>query len=99
MWVQDQWSPTVEVFTDASGKWEVGIHWLQLKWANSVTWKNIPITQKEVLPAVLACVVWGHLWKRKQVQLYCDNEAAVVVLNAGYSHDSLVMHPLRALFS
>ena len=105
MWVQDQWSPTVDVFSDASGEvgcgalW--GSHWLQLKWANSATWKNIPIThdQKEVLPAVLACVVWGHHWKRKRVQLCCDNEAAVAVLNAGYSHDSLIMHLLRALFS
>ena len=60
--------------------------------------ENVPITQKEVLPVVLACVVWGHHWKSKRVQLYCDNEAAVAVLNAGYSHDSLIMHLLRALF-
>ena len=36
------------------------------------------ITQKEVLPAVLACAVWGHQWKSKGVQLYSD-EAAVAV--------------------
>ena len=30
--------------------------------------------------------------------LHCDNEAAVVVLNVGYSYDSLIMHLLRALF-
>ena len=102
MRTQDQWSPAVEVFTDASGEvgcgalW--GTHWLQLKWANMPNWRNTPITQKEVLPAVLACAVWGHRWKAKQVQLYCDNEAAVAVLNTGYSHDSLIMHLLRALF-
>ena len=27
-----------------------------------------------------------------------DNEAAVVVLNAGYSHDPLITHLLRSLF-
>ena len=102
MRTQDQWSPAVEVFTDASGEvgcgalW--GTHWLQLKWANMPNWINTPITQKEVLPAVLACAVWGHRWKAKRVQLYCDNEAAVAVLNTGYSHDSLIMHLLRALF-
>ena len=32
------------------------------------------------------------------MQLYCDHEAAVAVLNAGYSHDPLIMHLLRSLF-
>ena len=102
MRAQNQWSPAVKVFTDASGEvgcgalW--GSHWLQLKWADMATWKDIPITQKEVLPAVLACAVWGHQWRAKRVLLHCDNEAAVAVLNAGYSHDSLIMHLLRTLF-
>ena len=97
--LQDQWSPELEVFTDASGEvgcgalW--GTQWLQLKWANTVTWKDTPITQKEVLPVVLACAVWGHQWRSKRVLLHCDNEAAVAVL---YSDDSLIMHLLRALF-
>ena len=33
----------------------------------------------------------GH-WKSKQVQLYCDNKAAVAVLNVGYSHNSLIIN-------
>ena len=88
-----QWTPAVQLYTDAAGEvgcgawW--GAHWLQLKWATAAAWKGIPITQKEVLPAVLACTVWGHQWKSKRVQLYCDNEAAVAVLNAGYSRDPL----------
>ena len=101
-----QWTPAVQLYTDAAGEvgcgawcgawW--GAHWLQLKWATAAAWKGIPITQKEVLPAVLACTVWGHQWKAKRLQLYCDNEAAVAVLNAGYSRDPLIMHLLRSLF-
>ena len=99
---QVQWTPAVQLYTDAAGEvgcgawW--GAHWLQLKWATAAAWRGIPITQKEVLPAVLACAVWGHQWKARRVQLYCDNEAAVAVLNAGYSHDPLIMHLLRSLF-
>ena len=26
------------------------------------------------------------------MQLYCDNEAAVAILNAGYSHNSLIIN-------
>ena len=98
---KDQWTPAVEIYTDAAGEigcgpwW--GIHWLQLKWVRTATWRGIPITQKEVLPGVLACATWGRQWKAKRVQLYCD-EAAVAVLNAGYSHDPLIMHLLRSLF-
>ena len=61
MWVQDQWSPELEVFTDASGEvgcgalW--GTQWLQLKWANTATWKDTPITQKEVYQQF-----WGVLY-------------------------------------
>ena len=76
----------------------MGIHWLQLKWARVATWRDIPITQKEVLPEVLACAMQVHQWKAKRMQLYCDLEAAVAVLNAGYSHDPLIMHLLRSLF-
>ena len=92
MYGQDQWTPAVEIYTDAAGEvgceawW--GVHWLQLKWAREATWRGISITQKEVLPAVLACAVWGHQWKAKRY----DNEAAVAVLNARYSHDPLIMH-------
>ena len=76
----------------------VGIPLVTAEMGQCSNLENVPITQKEVLPAVLACVVWGHHWKSKQVQLYCDNEAAVAVLNTGYSHDPLIMHLLRALF-
>ena len=36
-------------------------------------------------------------WNKQQVVVHCDNEAAVVVLNSGYSRDPHIMHLLRAL--
>ena len=98
---RDQWIPAVEIYTNAAGEvgcgawW--GVHSVQLKWARAATWRGILITQKEVLPAVFACVVWGHQWKAKRIWLYCHNAAAVAVLNAGYSHDPLIMQLLRSL--
>ena len=90
---KDQWTPPVEIHTDAAGEVGCGawwrVHWLQLKWARAATWRGILITQKEVLPAVLARTMWGRQWQAKRVQLYCDNGAAVAVLNVGYSHDLL----------
>ena len=89
-----------EFFTDASGAMGCGAHWMQLKWSqlkgsSSGKFGDLPITQKEVFPVVLACAVWGREWNKRQVVVHCDNEAAVVVLN---SRDPHIMHLLRALF-
>ena len=77
----------IELFTDASGgigcgAW-CGNQWLQYKWPQTGSFGDLPITQKEVLPVVLACAVWGEQWSGQTVQAYCDNEAAVSVLNSG----------------
>ena len=95
-------SPNEKVFTDASGVTGCGAwwgkSWLQLKWVAGMAFGSLPITQKEVLPVVLACVVWGWQWYQKTVLVHCDNEAAVTVLNSGYSRDPHIMHLLRRLF-
>lgn len=92
----------VEVFTDASSSIGCGAwwspRWIQLKWPQGGKFEELPITQKEVLPVVLACAVWGDQWYGKQVTAHCDNEAAVAVLNSGYSRDPQIMHLLRCLF-
>ena len=62
------------------------------------SYASIPITQKEILAVVLACAVWGLMWKNMRVLVHCDNEAAVAVLNSGYSRDSHIMQLLRSLF-
>ena len=37
--------------------------------------------------SLIACAVWGRDWEKHQVVVHCDNEAAVAVLNSGYSRD------------
>ena len=92
----------IKLFTDASGgvgcgAW-CGNQWLQYKWPQAGSFGDLSITQKEVLPVVLACAVWGEKWSGQTVQAYCDNEAAVSVLNSSYSQDPQIMHLLHCLF-
>ena len=92
----------IKLFTDASGgigcgAW-CGNQWLQYKWPQTNSFRDLLINHKEVLPVVLACAVWGEQWSSQMVQAYCDNEAAVSVLNSGYSQDPQIMHLLRCLF-
>ena len=56
--------PWATVFTDASGHTGFGTwwghQWLQLKWSLVKDFGRLSITQKEVIPVVLSCTVWGN---------------------------------------
>ena len=70
--------------------------WLQLEWPEGLeTWS---IARKELISVVMACMLWGNKWRRKVVRVYCDNEAAVEVLQKGYARDGYLMHLLRCVY-
>ena len=88
------------VFTDASGStgcgatW--GCRWLQYQWQGD--FREKPIATQELLPILLAGMVWGCWWVGGTVTVHCDNQAVVSVVNSGYSKDRDMMHMLRCLF-
>ncbi|KAL5493855.1 hypothetical protein EMCRGX_G015089 [Ephydatia muelleri] len=90
----------VVVHTDASGalgcvaRWQNG--WFQYSWP--LERRTTHISPKEALPIVLACAVWGKVWSNKKIQVYCDNAAVVISLNAGSSKDQWTIHVIRCLF-
>ena len=61
-------------------------------------WMDIPTTVKELVPIVLAAMLWGHLWHGQRVQFVCDNMVVVACITSGSSRDQLVMHLLRSLW-
>lgn len=77
-------SPDVSFSSDASGSWGCGAiwgqHWLQWQWSGQ--WSAQHITVKELVPIVLACVVWGRCWRYQHMLVWCDNMAVVHVLNS-----------------
>ena len=93
-------SPNHHLFTDASGAmgcgaWS-GIHWFQYLLPSVFVGHSIAV--KELLPIVLACIVWGHMWRHQSILAHCDNQSVVDVINSGYSKDAELMHLLRSLF-
>ena len=92
--------PDHEIYTDASGSFGSralwGHHWFQLKWP--LSYIEVPIAPKELVPIVVACVVWGCIWQGCVVHVHSDNEAVVTVVNSGYSKDPQMMHLTRCLF-
>jgi len=43
-------------------------------------------------------MVWGPQWISKRIVVYCDNEAVVEMLGAGYSKEPNLMQLLRCVF-
>lgn len=91
--------PDIHLYSDASGSFGCGAWWnrvwLQASWSgHMLEWS---IAQKELLPIVLAAMVWGREWSGQSVPAHCNNEAVVVVVNLGYSKDQGMMHMIRCL--
>lgn len=102
-----QQASEVHFATDASGQFGCGAvwapAWFQIKWSDTsrgsyVKLENESITFKELLPIVVAGIIWGPAWHGKTVTVHCDNQGAVSVVNSGYSRVPEIMHLLRCLF-
>ena len=53
---------------------------------------------RELLPIVIAAVIWEPQWRDSVVMFHCDNEGAVAAVNSGYSKIQGILHLLRCLF-
>ena len=95
-----QKAPSRVITSDASGSFGCGAFstqhgWFQLQWPES--WSDIGITQKELVPIVVAATVWGPAWTNTCVRFRSDNMAVVEILRSRTSRDPLAMHLLRCL--
>ena len=93
-------NPSIELISDASGKWGCGAwsgtSWFQLRW-NSIS-QGFAICVKELIPIVVAIVIWGERWRGQRVLCRCDNQAVVAALNSRSCRENHIMHMLRCLF-
>ena len=93
-------APPHQVYTDAAGGFGCGAiwgrHWFQYMWPSA--FQGQATATQELLPIVMACMIWGPWWANNRVVVHCDNQAAVCVVNAGYSRDKDMMHLMHCLF-
>ena len=89
-----------DLFSDASGSFGCGAwwdsDWLQYAWPTSMAGKSIAL--KELVPIVMACLIWGSRWRGRALVFHCDNQAVVEVVNAGVGKDPELMQLMRCLF-
>lgn len=88
------------LITDGSGSFGCGAHsqsrWIQFRWPTVTEPWSIAV--KEMVPIVMALMLWGKHWAGNVVLVQCDNMAIVEVLNSGIAKDSTLMHMLRCVF-
>ncbi|XP_077977480.1 uncharacterized protein LOC144433042 [Glandiceps talaboti] len=93
----------MELFTDASATLGYGIffkgRWISSQWPHPIATNNkLSIAWKELLPILLACLIWGHQWHGKRIQFHCDNLSIVNIWKKGSSRCPLIMRLVRRLF-
>lgn len=85
-------SVSLKFFTDAAPSVGFGgffnNQWFAGEWPKEL--KEFPsqcmsIAVLELYPIIVACILWGHLWSRKNIVVFCDNEATVNIINKGRS--------------
>lgn len=93
-------SKEVVITSDASGFWGCGAwsysNWFQVAWDSNS--ESFQIAIKELIPVLIAALIWGQQWRGCVITSHCDNEAVVSILNSRYSRDPHLMHMLRILF-
>ena len=92
-------NPQIHVFSDASGSWGCGAYsgntWFQFQWPADMG--DCHISTKEMIPVVMAAIVWGHRWQGLSVCFHTDNTAVIALINQGSARDSSLMHLMRCL--
>ncbi len=85
--------------SDASGSWGCGAwhgtSWFQVQW--DAASYPLSIAEKELIPIVLGCTIWGRGWDSSFVTYFCDNQAVVACLISRTSKNPGLMHLLRCL--
>ena len=94
-------SPQETMLSDESGNWGCGAtwngKWFQLSWNEAKGATGWSIMPKELLPIVVAAVVWKEHWRCKVVKTRCDNMAVVATVKSGTCKEKTAMHLMRCL--
>ncbi len=99
-----EFSATLKLYTDAAPSVGFGGvfngQWFASAWPNellSVPVNTLSTALLELYPIMIACILWGKHWSRKQIMFFCDNEATVNIINKGRSSVPFLNHFVRRL--
>ncbi|MGL5293018.1 MAG: reverse transcriptase-like protein [Aeromonas sp.] len=73
--------------------------WFAERWPDQISLAQNSASSAlyELYPIAVACVLWGSAWSRKHIIMFCDNEAAVAIINKGRSSCVAIMPIIRRI--
>ena len=90
-----------ELATDSSRTGAGACHegrWWSLTWPDTIAQDPAPsMTFLEMIPVLLSCVMWGHLWTGKRILVYSDNMGVVGSWGRGWAREPRTMAMIRHL--
>ena len=72
-----------------------GDTWFQVEWDPRS--RSLSIAEKELIPIILACQVWGISWAGCRVICHCNNQAVVADMRSRSTKHKGMMHLLRCM--
>ena len=90
-----------QLSTDSSRRGAGAYHegrWWSLLWPDEIAQDPAPsMMYLEMIPVLLSCVMWGHLWSGKRVQVFSDNMGVVGSWGRGWAREPRTMAIIRHL--
>ena len=75
-----------------------GFEYFHVAYPHDIKVRQLPIHKLEMLAVLIGVRVWGHCLQGARLQIYCDNSAAVQVINSSKTKDSFLASCLRELW-
>ena len=93
--------PDVTFATDSSLKGCGGMclrEYFHVSFPKAIKDQDFPIHKLEMLAVLLGVRIWGRYCVGKKIQIYCDNDACVQVINSSKTRDPFLATCLRELW-
>ena len=75
-----------------------GVQYFHTSFPDKIQQKQLPIHELEMLAVLVGVRIWGVFCTDSRVQIYCDNEAVVRVINSSRTRDPFMATCLRELW-
>ncbi|MEW8548004.1 MAG: hypothetical protein AB2693_31250, partial [Candidatus Thiodiazotropha sp.] len=93
----------MQLYTDSSGTAFAGFYegkWFAERWPATMPKlgsKDMSIAYLELVPIVVAALLWSHSWVGKRILFHVDNAAVVAIITKGRSRSAPIMNLMRRL--
>ena len=96
IWAEPDKNMSTDECLSGSGGWS-GNHYFSQRFPEFVLSQNPHINFLELLSVLVGLRLWATTFKNLRVQIYCDNQASVSIINTGRTRDPNMLRVVREI--